>query len=325
MAEEFLDRARGSLVGLAVGDALGSTFEFTSRPEVPDDLVMMGGGPFALEPGQWTDDTSLALCLAESLILSGGFNPLDQMKRYARWLKFGHNSCRASGSGKRVFDVGIATREAILLFVEGDCREPYCGSLDSNKAGNGSIMRLAPVPAYFAHDLKQAIMYSAESSKTTHGAPEAVSACAYLGALIWGALHGYTKEQLVGTAIFEPTPGLWREYLLEPRIRELASGEVLGLSEGKIRGTGYCVDTLKAALWAFVHTNDFQSGCIAAIRFGEDTDTVAAVYGQLAGAYYGESAIPPVWKSAIARRELVYRLADRIAADAASKLAHGAG
>jgi len=145
-----LDRYRGCLLGLACGDAVGTTVEFSPPGTFEPVTDMVGGGPFDLEPGQWTDDTSLALCLAESLLERGGFDPVDQLQRYVRWWKEGHWS-----STGRCFDIGMATRNALFRFQE--TGNPFCGSTDARSAGNGSIMRLAPVPMRFASQPVEAV------------------------------------------------------------------------------------------------------------------------------------------------------------------------
>ena len=166
-----LDRYRGALLGLAVGDALGAPVEFM-RPGTFDPVTeMMGGGPHGLMPGEWTDDTSMALCLAESLIECQGFDPVDQLRRYVRWWQNGHLS-----STGLCFDIGITTRTALENFQT--TGEP-AGLTSPDSAGNGSIMRLAPVPMFFAQNMHDAVEYAARSSVTTHAAEEAVSACRF--------------------------------------------------------------------------------------------------------------------------------------------------
>ena len=176
---------RGALIGLAVGDALGTPLEFKPPGSFKPITDMIGGGPFRLKPGQWTDDTSMALCLAESLIECRGFSPEDQLARYVRWYREGHLS-----STGECFDIGATTVGALHRFER--THEPFCGSEDPHSAGNGSIMRLAPVPLFFAHDPVEAIEKSGQSSRTTHGARVCVDACRYLGALIAGAFYGVT-------------------------------------------------------------------------------------------------------------------------------------
>jgi len=164
---------------------------------------MIGGGHFGLKPGQWTDDTSMALCLAESLIECRGFDLIDQLKRYARWYRKGHLS-----STGRCFDIGNTVKKVLDTFLTKDTfltnpAEPYCSSMDTWSAGNGSIMRLAPVPLFYASIPQEAIDKSGESSRTTHGAQNAVDACRYFGGLIAGGITGAvngagaSKEELL--------------------------------------------------------------------------------------------------------------------------------
>ena len=210
------DRFRGCLVGLAAGDALGTTLEFSPPGSFDPIDDMVGGGPFGLRAGQWTDDTSMALCLATSLLESGGFDPVDQMGRYLRWFREGYLS-----STGRCFDIGGTTREALVRFER--TGEPYSGPTDAMSAGNGSLMRLAPVPMFFAGDAREAIDRSADSSRTTHGAVEAVDACRYFAGLLVGALGGVDKQTLLSEH-YSPVEGLWDEAPLAPKIAAIAEG-----------------------------------------------------------------------------------------------------
>jgi len=293
----MLDRYCGCLLGLAVGDALGTTLEFRAPGtfEPIDDMV--GGGPFCLKAGQWTDDTSMALCLAESLIECKGFEPVDQLARYVRWWKEGYLS-----STGVCFDIGNTVSSALIRFEETD--EPYCGSTDPYSAGNGCIMRLAPVPMFLRGDPEAAVGMSGQSSRTTHGADECVDACRYLGGLIVGALRGASKAELLSDH-YEPVGGLWAGAPLCPRIAEIASGSFKHKEPPSIKGTGYVVDCLEAALWAFHRSGSFKEGALLAVNLGDDADTTGAVYGQLAGAFYGMSGIPERWLSKLAFRLMI--------------------
>ena len=298
-----VDRYRGSLLGLAAGDALGTTLEFRSPGSFEPIEEMVGGGPFGLLPGEWTDDTSMALCLAESLIERRGFDPVDQLERYVRWYREGHLSSRG-----RCFDIGNTVASALRRFEE--TGERYCGSTHAYSSGNGSIMRLAPVPLYFARDPREAIERSAESSRTTHGSAEAVDGCRYLAGLIVGALQGVPKSELLSDH-FSPVEGLWEEEPLSPRIAEIASGS-FRREPPEIRGTCYVVESLEAALWAFERSESFREGALLAVNLGDDADTTGAVYGQIAGAYYGEQAIPGAWREILAMREKIGWMAERL-------------
>src|SRR5262245_53226834 len=225
-----LDRYRGAMLGLAAGDALGTTLEFTRPGAFQPIADMVGGGPFNLKPGEWTDDTSMALCLAESLIERGEFDPADQLARYVAWKRHGHLS-----SNGKCFDVGGTVGQALARFerdsqIEADGSDPY-------SAGNGSLMRLAPVPLYFGYDPGLAIRRAADSSRTTHGHPEAVDACRYMAGLIVGALQGRTKDELLLTT-FSPIRGIWTAYPLATAIASVANGSFLQEEPPVIRGDG---------------------------------------------------------------------------------------
>ena len=243
-----LDRFRGCLLGLAAGDALGTTLEFKPPGtfEPIDDLV--GGGPFGLEPGQWTDDTSMALCLATSLAECGRFDPVDQMQRYVRWWREGYLS-----STGQCFDIGITTSTALSRFMQhGD---PCSGPTDPNSAGNGSLMRLAPVPMRYASDAAEAIARAADSSRTTHQATEAVDACRFYAGLLVGALRGVDKQTLLSPG-YCPVDRLWERDPLADKVALVASGSFKDREPPHIKGTGYVVDALEAALWAFVRLGE---------------------------------------------------------------------
>ena len=298
------DRFRGCLLGLAAGDALGTTLEFKRSGTFQPIDDMIGGGPFNLEPGQWTDDTSMALCLAASLIERGEFDPMDQMQRYVRWRDEGYLS-----STDTCFDIGNTIACALSRFI--DTGEPYAGSSDPYSAGNGSLMRLAPVPMYFANDATEAISRSADSSRTTHGAEEAVDACRYFAGLLVGALNGVDKEALLSERYCHAV-GLWERSPLAEKIAEVADGSFKHREPPRVRGTGYVVESMEAALWAFHKSQDFREGALLSANLGDDADTTAAIYGQIAGAYYGAEAIPAEWRERLTMATEITSLADSL-------------
>ena len=299
------DRYRGALIGLAVGDALGTTVEFHPPGTFKPLTDIVGGGPFGLKPGQWTDDTSMALCLAESLIEKRGFDLVNQLERYVRWYRDGHLS-----STGECFDIGGTTSAALHLFER--THKPYCGETDPRAAGNGSLMRLVPVPLFFARNPVEAIERSGESSRTTHGARNCVDACRYMGVLIVGAVQGVDKETLLGD-MYCPVEGYWHDHPLTVEILEIARGAYQRKQPPAIKGTGYVVQSLEAALWAFHKGKDFREGALLAVNLGDDADTTGAVYGQIAGAFYGYDGIPAAWRDVIAQRDLILGLADQLA------------
>ena len=298
------DRFRGCLLGLAAGDALGTTLEFRSPGtfEPIDDMV--GGGPFDLQPGQWTDDTSMALCLATSLIERDGFDPMDQMQRYVRWVGEGYLSSTGT-----CFDFGRTVARALAKFIR--YHDPYAGSTDPDTAGNGSLMRLAPVPMYFAAEPTEAIDRAADSSRTTHAAHEAVDACRYYAGLLVGALRGVDKHTLLSPH-YCPIDGFWERDPLVHEIDRVAAGSFRFLDPPDIKGTGYVVDALEAALWAFHNADDFRAGALLAVNLGDDADTTGAIYGQIAGAHYGAEAIPNSWRTKLTMLTEITTLADQL-------------
>ena len=307
------DRYRGCLLGLTVGDALGTTLEF-KRPGTFTPLTdMIGGGPFGLRPGQWTDDTSMALCLAESLLECNGFDARDQMQRYVRWWREG----RLSSTGI-CFDIGNTVAGALRRFLDEEARtgraNPFTASTNPLAAGNGSLMRLAPVPLFFAAEGPGKVTEMAgESSRTTHGAATAVDGCRYMAALILGALAGTAKEPLLGPLFTLTGAGTaWTDEPLAEPVAVVAAGSFHTKEPTQVRGTGYVVDSLEAALWAFDRSASFEEGALLAVNLGDDADTTGAVYGQLAGAFYGGSGIPADWLAKVHAREFITECADRL-------------
>jgi ADP-ribosyl-[dinitrogen reductase] hydrolase len=280
MLPSLPDRCAGSLVGLACGDAVGTSVEFCPRGSFTPLTDMVGGGPFNLRPGQWTDDTSMALCLAESLLSKGGFDAMDQMGRYLNWWRWGYLSSTGD-----CFDIGITVRTALQAFES--TNQPFVGSPEPRHAGNGALMRLAPVVLYFYPDLEQIQQFAVESTRTTHGAPEAIDCSRLLAHVIAGGLAGSSKAQMLNAAALN---------LASPQVASLAAGSYLSKDESAIAGTGYAVASLEAALWCFHHTSTFEEAILRAANLGDDADTTAAIVGQIAGAHYGISAIPRSWR-----------------------------
>ncbi len=295
------NRSMASLIGLAVGDAVGTTLEFRQPGSFEPIEDMIGGGPFQLNPGEWTDDTSMALCLADSILETGGFDPADQLTRYIRWRDDGYLS-----SNGRCFDIGGTVSDALQRFERTGVA--MAGSTHPRSAGNGSLMRLAPIAMAYGRAPERAIELAAEMSKTTHGAEEAVDACRYFCGLLIGACSGAKKAALLAP-LYSPVRGLWERAPLSPGVAAVASGSILAKSPPDIRGTGYVIESLEAALWAFAHHDDFESAVLAAANLGDDADTTAAICGQIAGAFHGLEAIPMKWRERLARRDMVEGLA----------------
>lgn len=299
MDQELVDRARGALLGLAVGDAVGTTVEFMPRGCFEPVTDMVGGGPFRLRPGEWTDDTSMALCLADSLLEKQGFDPVDQLERYTRWRREGYLS-----SNGECFDIGNTVRDALNRFRE--TGDPQSGSSDPLSAGNGSIMRLVPVVLFFHPDHDAAIHHAGESSKTTHGAAECVDACRLFAAILGRALDGAAKPDLLSAA--PPAEEL------SEGLRSIAARDYVDKSADEIRSSGYVVESLEAALWSFERSESFEEAILTATNLGGDADTTAAICGQVAGAHYGRRGIPERWLDRLAGADLIDRWAGQLIA-----------
>ena len=301
------DRFRGCLMGLAAGDALGTTLEFSPPGTFKPIDDMVGGGPFQLKAGQWTDDTSMALCLAESLIESDGFDAADQIRRYCLWMNEGHLSVLGW-----CFDIGRTTANALKNFE--NTAEPYSGSTARDTQANGSMMRLAPVAMLYADaPVETALGYCADSSRTTHAHVACKDACRFLGALIICALKGMEKDAFLAENPPVEDDDYWKQHPLSEDIQRVAAGSYKQAKDSQeIAGIGYTPKSLEAALWAFYHSTTFEDGALLAVNLGDDADTTGAIYGQLAGAYYGLSGIPKSWREKIAMKDLILDYADKL-------------
>ena len=290
------DRALGAFVGLAIGDALGTTIEFRRRDSYEAIEDMIGGGPFGLKPGEWTDDTSMALCLADSLLAhDGALNPHDLALRFVRWWREGENSVTG-----RCFDIGGATQSALAFFEQTGVPR---GSDHAHSAGNGGIMRLAPVAVAAKGDATKAAALARAQSEVTHAALECLDAAEALAQVLAAGIAGEGRGALKAGA---------RANLAAAKVRAIAGGAFHGKSRRDIRSSGYVVDTLEAALWAVSESETFEEAVLKAVNLGDDADTVGAVAGQVAGAVWGMNAIPERWRRGVAWSDRLVETADAL-------------
>jgi ADP-ribosylglycohydrolase len=313
-------RVVGALIGLAAGDALGVPVEFEPRSSRDADPIrgMRGGGTWKLEPGTWSDDASLALCLAES-IAERGFDPEDSGRRSLAWMDEGLWTARGSA-----FDVGGATRRALGRIRSG-LPSVLAGGRGENDNGNGSLMRILPASAWLCLLPESARFRGiAAFSAVTHGHQRSILAC-WLHCLVSGRLMRGDRPREAYAAAMEEARSLIDSLPAAARAEAGAYGRVLdgslpSLPSSAVRGSGYVVHCLEAALWCLATTDSFASCVLAAVNLGEDADTTGAVAGGLAGLAYGQAAIPPEWMTALARQgdiaELAGRLASLVAAPA---------
>lgn len=303
-ARRLRSRFQGALTGLAVGDALAAPTQMLKRGAFPTVHDLIGGGNYDLPRGAWTDDTALALCLAESLLERQGFDARDQVERYSRWQQQGHQS--ATGQC-----IGITASVARALAAAKWRRQTFAGSHDPAQLDPEPLTRIAPVVMHRFAAAPVAIDWAADAARTTCQAPEVLEACRLLAAMLHGALSGQPKEQLL-----QPPESAWRRSKGATRTAAIAAGSYRERTPETLRPSGNALDLLEAALWAFHAHGSFREGALAAVNLGGSSDVIAAVHGQLAGAHYGLRAIPLAWRHSLARARDIEDLADRLLAEA---------
>ena len=300
-AEGLRARFVGALTGLAVGDALAAA----TQERTPGNFVpvqeLLGGGPYDLPVGAWTDDTAMALCLAESLLERGGFDARDQMQRYARWQQHGH----LSATGHAVGVTASTTRALALAKWQ---RKLFSGSHDPSQLDPEPLSRVASAVMFFYATPQVAVHQACEAARTTCQAPLVLDSCRLFAALLYGSLAGRSKA-----GIFVPGSEILDVSRLRPTVTALATET----REPRPQGGEARIDSvLQAALWAFRTTDSFRAGALRAANLGGSSDVITAAYGALAGAHYGVNAIPAAWRSALAHSDLIERFAERLLASA---------
>ncbi len=299
-ARTLRERFQGALLGLAVGDALAAHTQFRKPGSFAAVGDLLGGGPFDLPRGAWTDDTAMALLLGESLLERAGFDGQDQVNRYVRWQREGYGS--ATGQC-----VGISASVARALATALYRRQPFAGSHDPAQLDKDPLSRVAPVVMYFFSDPNAAVARAAEAARITAQAPMVLDCVRLLAAMVRQALAGRDKA-----AILRPPRESWESLNTRPEVLAVYDGSYLRRMPPEITGGGHVVQALEAALWAFHRGETFREGALLAANLGRDCDVVAATYGQIAGAYHGVSAIPGIWRNSLMRQEVVIDTADRL-------------
>ena len=295
------DKYVGCLVGLAVGDAIGMPVEFMRQGAFEPVTNMRYGAGFNLPAGYWTDDTSMALCLADSLIELGYYDSYNVMDKYWLWRLEGYRS-----STGKCFDIGNQTSTAINEFI---IKPVVDISQQRNQdAGNGSIMRLAPIViAGHSSGLSQVdVMELAKiSARETHFSYEAEAGTALFGGMLYNAITATSKDQILK----------FKDYKQDEHSTKILDSlnNAENLSVDDLGPTGYIIDTLQCALWAFINYDNFKDGMLAVVNLGGDSDTIGAVYGQLAGAYYGYSNIPKAWLNKLHKQKEISNIAKKLA------------
>lgn len=284
------DKIAGSFLGLAIGDALGAPVEFTPRGEFPFVKGYQEGGRFHLPAGAWTDDTAMALCLADSLVHNDGFDAEDLLQRFCNWAEHGENSSTGISVG-----IGQNTLRALGDFKRAGRLEAE--AFGAKNDGNGSLMRLSPVVCFASHHLEAAMELAGAQSRTTHASYIAEECCRFTAGLIFKLLHGTDYE----TAKADTLELGWTETL-----NEAIGFPLTGVDDALIPSGGYVLDSLRASLWCVENTNSFENAVLLAVNLGDDADTTAAITGQIAGAIYGYSAVPQSLKDGLVGERRLY-------------------
>lgn len=295
MTSEY-DRYRGALLGLACGDALGTTVQYMPRGSFAPLTDIVGGGPFELRAGDWTDATSMALCLAHSLVYRRAFDPIDQMNRYCNWYNVGYMSSTGD-----CFDIGNSVGKALRYYLK--TNDPFAGSPNPDSAGSGALMRLAPIVMFYALNEKNVLHYSGESTRTTHGAQEAIDCSRLFGLQLRQAILGHEKLRIIEVSSADFT---------SKKVEALVAKQYISKNVSQIKATRFAADSLEAALWCFWHTSTFEDAVLKAANLGGISDTTAAICGQLAGAYYGAQSIPSAWIKKLAMADEICELTDKL-------------
>lgn len=308
MDNRYRDKARGMLLGLAIGDALGAPVEFIPSPS--DYYIAEMGDKIAhfhknsrLPEGVWTDDTSMALCIADSLLEMEGYDSYDIMNRFNEWAYYGYRK-----HPQAPMDIGNQTLRALDEYENNPVVAKDTPKTES--AGNGPIMRLAPI-IIVNTDIALALEMAVLSCRETHNSLTAEMTTALFATMLYDALHGASKDEIVSNCSRWITNEDYKEEYLD-KSKDLIN-RALDANGAKLRDLGgYIVDTFAIALWGLIHYDNFKDGMLAVIRLGGDTDTNAACYGQLAGAYYGYKAIPEEWQKGVYLSDELIEIADNL-------------
>lgn len=287
------DKLKAVFIGSVIGDALGTTLEFSTRDRHPHITDIVGGGVFQLPRGAWTDDTSMSLALAYSLVECKGYNPTDIMDRFLAWRDKGSYSHTGT-----CFDIGITNNEALTRYRRKQKKvtkafskdevfraDPYCGDASEYSAGNGSIMRISPLIAYCKGDVDLCLQLVVDQSRLTHKHHLCLEYCKKLVHTVHKALQGELSDDILTQK---------------------------GKHRDKVDSDGFVVNTYNAACWAVANTDNFKDAMLLAVNLAGDADTVGCVTGMIAGALYGLENIPKDWIDCLVWKDEILTLADKL-------------
>ena len=302
---------KSALFGVAVGDALGVPVEFNSRETIRKQPVtdMMGYGTYNLPPGTWSDDSSLAFCLAEALTREFDLDLIGQ--HFVQWYR--ENYWTPYGY---VFDIGIATRLAITRLIQGE-NPALAGGFGEGDNGNGSLMRILPLLFYtIDKPIDERFDITKKVSSITHGHIRSVMACFYYLEFAKQLVEGNDKMTIYKNLQRELSDFFLYKLIAPMEItlfNRLLKQDIQTLPEDEIQSSGYVLHTLEASIWCLLTTDNYSEAVLKAVNLGSDTDTTGAVTGGLAGLLYGVDNIPKQWVELLARKEDIDDLIERVA------------
>ena len=273
------DRLRGVAVGAAIGDALGMPLEF--GPAIPADWLVRTMRAGRLPAGAFTDDTEMALAVADSLLERSPLDADALARHFVAWYRTGPS------------DVGIQTSNVLGRIAHGT---PWQAAVDAvqrakpESAGNGSVMRCWPVALAHWDDLKHLLADSRLQSLVTHPHPECVAGSAFVNATIYHLVHGVEAQAAVGQAL--------DQVAMPPALRQAIKAAPTK-RRGELPNSGWVRHTVESAIWGLLTTSSFEEAVVQVVNLGNDADTAGAVVGALAGAAYGLQAIPAAWRAAL--------------------------
>ena len=300
------------LLGTAIGDALGLPVQFLNREVVAKNPIttMIGYGQFDVPAGTWSDDSSLSLCLAESLC--NGHNLNDIANNFVKWMFEGFWT-----PFNKAFDIGKTTYFAIVNLR--NRVSPHLAGMNRERDnGNGSLMRILPLVPYILNmEVEDRYKIIGEVSSLTHRHPRSILACIALCEFAIQYINQQSREKAYQTMQQTLLQLLKRDMFVEEdvpfkRLIELSYGELKAIELKDIRSTGYVIDTLEASLWCIFNTSNFKDAVLKAVNLGDDTDTVGAITGGMAGIIYGYTSIPSEWIDVLARKDDIVELANRL-------------
>lgn len=304
-----MSKVRDGLLGFAIGDAMGVPIEFKKRSELIDNPVtqMIGYGTYNQPEGTWSDDTSMTIATMDSIINKKGIDYKNIMGSFLSWFSIGKYT--ATGS---LFDIGCTCSDALSKYSSCSYYPLECGMNDINSNGNGSLMRMLPVALFCYYkklDDKDIIILVNNMSSLTHAHEISKMGCYIYVRYIMSLLSGKDKFEA-----YEEIKKLDYTCYSKNTIKEYSrvlKGNLAGLSLDEINSSGYVVHSLEASLWVILNTESFKQAIIGSINLGEDTDTIGAITGSIAGLIYGYKEIPDIWLDKLKRKDYLIKLADK--------------